>query len=205
MIIETPIESLQEAISAEANGATQLELCARLDIDGLTPSEKLISDVLSNVTIPVKIMIRPHARSFIYSNEDIKMMVQSIQFAKEIGAQGVVFGALNENKELNIEQIKELTMISLPLQVTIHKAIDETPDPIEATKQLAKVSGIHTILSSGGKPTAEEGLHVLRRMMQHSGSIQIMAAGKITAKNMAEIHSKLGATAYHGRKILGEL
>lgn len=205
MIIEPPIQSLTEAISAESLGATQLELCADLDHDGLTPSRELISEVIHAVSIPVKVMIRPHYRNFMYNKEELTQMRQDITMAKELGATGIVLGILNENKSINLKDTKALSAHAntLGLQVTFHKAIDDTPNLIQATIELAKLGGIYSILSSGGKPTAREGLETLKRMMEVSDTIQILAAGKITNENLHEIHAELNTTAYHGRRILG--
>ena len=41
-IKEVCVESLEDAVIAEKNGANRIELCGRLDLDGLTPSRKLI-------------------------------------------------------------------------------------------------------------------------------------------------------------------
>lgn len=41
-------------------------------------------------------MIRHHAKSFVYSDEDINIMIKDIEKVKEIGANGVVFGMLDE-------------------------------------------------------------------------------------------------------------
>ena len=63
---ESCVESLSEAISAEKNGANLIELCAKLNEDGLTPSANLIKDVQSNIMIPIKVMIRPRKGDFEY-------------------------------------------------------------------------------------------------------------------------------------------
>ena len=39
MVREACVETVEEAIKAEANGADQIEFCSRLDLDGLTPDE----------------------------------------------------------------------------------------------------------------------------------------------------------------------
>ena len=60
IIKEVCVDSLNDAMSAEKNGANRIELCSRLDKDGLTPSRKLIRDSFKLLKIPIRVMIRPN-------------------------------------------------------------------------------------------------------------------------------------------------
>ncbi|MEE4259146.1 MAG: copper homeostasis protein CutC [Bacteroidales bacterium] len=206
MILEACVESVKEAILAEKRGANRLELCSRLDLDGLTPERELIEQVMYKVHIPVKVMIRPRACDFIYSTDELSAMKDDIRFCKQVGVQGVVFGALDKDDHLNLDQIQLLADEASPLEVTIHKAIDQTPDPLASLKELTKLSNITSVLTSGGAATAFDGKKIIKKMLQVSGGkIQIIAAGKITNVNLTEIHHLIGAHEYHGRKIAGIL
>ena len=54
IIKEVCVDSLSDAMNAEKNGANRIELCSRLDKDGLTPSRKLIKDCFNLLKIPIK-------------------------------------------------------------------------------------------------------------------------------------------------------
>ena len=204
IILEACVESLKEAILAEKRGADRIELCSRLDLDGLTPVKELIKQVIHNLRIPVKVMIRPRSGDFVYSANELSEMKESIHFCKQAGVKGVVFGILDKTNHLNFDQIQELAEAASPLEVTIHKAIDQTPDPIASLNDLLQIEHITSILTSGGSTTAMEGKDVIKKMLQASkGKINIIAAGKITDQNLAEIHQLIGAHEYHGRKIVG--
>jgi copper homeostasis protein len=206
MILEACVESVKEAILAEKRGANRLELCSRLDLDGLTPERELIEQVMHNVHIPIKVMIRPRAGDFVYSTDELSAMKDYIRFCKQVGAQGVVFGLLDKDDHLNLDQIQLLADEASPLEVTIHKAIDLTADPVTSLMELMKLRNITAVLTSGGATTALEGKEVIKKMLQVSGGkIQIIAAGKITNVNLTEIHHLIGAHEYHGRKIAGIL
>lgn len=205
-IKEACVETLDQAIKAEAKGADRLELCAYLAFDGLTPAPDLISEVIKAVKIPVRVMIRPRNGDFNYSEEELEHMKACIAFCKKEGAEGVVFGVLNESKKLNIEAIEMLTKAAKPLKVVIHKAIDATPDIDAALKELLQVEGVDNVLTSGGKSNAFDGAENLNRLITMAGTkLQIMPAGKITQFNLTELHHLVEAEAYHGRLIVGEL
>jgi len=206
ILLEACVETLEEAILAEKNGAHRIELCARLDLGGITPDKELVQDVVSQLNIPVKVMIRPRAGGFVYSTDELSAMKDDIQFCKQAGVRGVVFGALDKDDHLNLYQIQVLADAASPLEVTIHKAIDLTADPVTSLMELMKLRNITAVLTSGGAATALEGKEIIKKMLQVSdGKIQIIAAGRITNHNLAEIHNLIGAQEYHGRKIVGIL
>jgi copper homeostasis protein len=206
MILEACVESFEEALKASQSGAHRIELCSRLDLDGLTPSPELIHQVCSELKIPVMVMIRPRGGDFIYSPDEMRQMEDEIVMAKSFGASGIVFGLLTTANQVDIENCLLLTAVAYPLPVTFHKAVDLLEDPVEGVRQLLKVKGITRILTSGGKPTAKEGKCKIREMIKESGDkIIILVAGKVTSENVGEIRRLTGASEFHGRKIVGEL
>ena len=206
LLLEACVETLEEAILAEKKGANRIEFCSRLDLDGLSPDKELINLVVSRLNIPVKVMIRPREGDFVYSIDEFAEMKNAIQFCKQAGVKGVVFGILDKTSALNLDQIQLLAELAAPLEVTIHKAIDITPDPIISLRKLMLIENITSVLTSGGAATALEGKEVIKKMLQESGGkIHIIAAGKITDMNLAKMHHLLSAQEYHGRKIVGKL
>ena len=204
-IKEACVESLEEALKAERLGADRIELCADLSQDGITPGKEVIRKAKEQLLIPIRVMIRPRGGNFVYAKAEYNEMKQDVEFCKEIGVEGVVFGILNEDKTLDIERISGLVEVAKPLKVVIHKAIDETPDILKATQELTNINGISTILSSGGKATAKDGILALKSMIDIAGNkLEIMPAGRVTYKNLDKIHKSVGAKAYHGRQIVGD-
>ncbi len=204
-IKEACVENLNEAIKAEQLGADRIELCENLNEGGTTPSFGLIRQVKASLQIPIRVMIRPRTGDFCYSENEIEMMLSQIEYCKNLKLEAVVFGILNADKTLNIASITKLAQAASPLKVVIHKAIDETPNMIRACQQLIQTKKISTILTSGGKDTAEEGLSVLKTLIDLSADkIEIMPAGKITNTNIEKLHDYLKAKAYHGRRIVEE-
>ena len=206
MVLEACVESFQEASIAEARGANRIELCADLHVGGITPSYALLESVKSKLNIPVMVMIRPRGGNFIYDAMELKTMRQSIEICKSLGVMGIVLGLLDKNNKVDIINTAELVSNAYPLEVTFHKAIDETKDLIRAVKDLKKIEGISRILTSGGAPTAIEGANQINKMITAAGdSIKILAAGRITNHNLKKIDAALNTDEFHGRKIVGEL
>jgi len=204
--IEACVETTAEAVAAQKEGAHQIELCSQLDLDGLTPDITMTQKILHQLSIPVKVMIRPRSGNFIYDKAEVDQMYHAISEFKKLPIFGVVIGALTKENRLNVPLIKSLVRAAVPLNVTIHKAIDTSSHPLTDLKLLKKIPGVNSLLSSGGAPTALEGKNLLKAMIEEaSGEITIIAAGKITLTNLPQIHQEVGAKAYHGRQIVGQL
>ena len=64
-----------------------------------------------------------------------------------------------------------------------------------------------SILTSGLCKTAKEGVDTLKHMVEkcHPNGIGIIVAGKVTPANLELLREKTTATAFHGRRIVGDL
>ena len=203
---EVCVDNLDNAVKAFKKGADRIEFCSNLNEGGLTPNFNDLKQIKSLVSIPIRVMIRPHSKSFEYNDNDIAKMTESIHLCKKENFDGVVLGCLNEHNELDIEKINYLAQIAKPLNVIVHKAIDLTNSPIESLKNLFELNIINGVLSSGGCQTAELGISILKNMVDISPKdFEIISAGKITDENINFLHEKIQGQYYHGRKIVGEL
>ena len=204
--IEVCVETFEQALSAQEKGACQIELCSRLDLDGLTPSISNIELCLKELSILTKVLIRPKAGGFIYSKNHRELIQLEIEVCKDLGVTEVVIGLIRPDHHLDIEALCRLRDIAYPMEVSIHKAIDACIDVREETQLLINAGGFKSILSSGGKPTAWQGRAMLKDMIAIARNrIDIIPAGKIVPQNISKVHDAIGAKTYHGRNILGPL
>ena len=206
VVKEACVDNIQDAINAFKKGADRIEFCSNLDEDGLTPSNYDLISLKKSISIPVRIMVRPHSNSFNYNDDDLIQMKETIEFCKNQKFDGVVFGCLDDDNELDLNKIKYLADFAKPLNVIIHKAIDLTSSPLNSLKKLLDIDNVNGVLSSGGFETAELGTEVLKKMINISpNEFEIISAGKITNQNFKILHEKIDGKFYHGRKIVGEL
>ena len=203
IIKEVCVDSLEDAINAEKNGANRIELCGRLDLDGLTPSKDLIKSAFSILKIPIRVMIRPKHPSFVYSEDEISTMIDDIKFCKNIGLDGVVFGCLDEEYNFEMKQINRLSEVAKPLNVIIHKAIDSTSSVIESLSLISKNSNINGVLTSGGERFAINAVETLKKMLVLvPNRFEIIIAGGITFQNFDKLNDIVNGKFYHGKKII---
>lgn len=203
VILEACVETYQQAVAAEANGASRIELCDRLDLGGTTPPLDLVVQLLIALKIPIMAMVRPRRGDFVYNEEEFEQMKQEIQQLKELGCQGVVFGLLTPEGRIDIDRTRQLVELAPPLQVTFHKAFDVCEDLSEALADL-KQTGVDRLLTSGGERTALEAVTVLNRLLKEAqGYPNLIVAGRVTHENINDLCQLIPeALEFHGRKIV---
>lgn len=195
-MVEVCAFSLESCLTAQKAGASRIELCGGMFEGGTTPSAGLIRLATRSVQIPVYVMIRPRGGDFCYSDAEFDLMKEDIRLAKELGADGLVFGILNPDGSIDTKRTKELVELSKPLGVTFHRAFDVTNDPVGALEDVI-ACGCERILTSGQKNLAIDGLDLIGKLVVQANSrIEIMAGSGVNAQNAPILWQK-GVNALH--------
>jgi copper homeostasis protein len=138
------------------------------------------------------VIIRPRGGDFLFSEDEVEVMLMDIDAAKQAGAAGVVIGALTPQGAPDLALTARLLQRARPeMAVTFHRAIDLSPDPVAATQSLLPLK-LDRILTSGGAPTAPEGLSVIAEMVQavataSESSTAIVPGGGLSTDNIAAV------------------
>ncbi len=174
-----------------------MELCASLLEGGVTPSAGLIATVRQKISIGMHVMIRPRGGDFYYSADEFEVMRRDVLMAKQLGADGVVFGILETNANVDIQKTRALVDLARPLSVTYHRAFDMSADLFRSLQQVME-TGADRILTSGAAPTAVEGVATLRQLVEHAGQRAIiMACGGIDEQNVQAVLEKTAVREVH--------
>ena len=182
--------------AAEA-GAHRIELCSALSLDGLTPSYGTIGEALLH-GLTTHVLIRPRTGDFVYTPDEIAIMVADIEMCGIMGVHGVVIGALSPDGRIDTKACRQLIDAAGDMHITFHRAFDAVADQIRALEDIARL-GCHYLLTSGGQPTAQQGQQQLRRLHQQTaGRLQLIAASGVTPDNAAAILDTTGITQIHG-------
>ena len=197
MILEVCANSYESAINAEKGGAHRIELCENLSVGGLTPNFVLAKKVISELTIPVFILIRPRDGDFNYSGEEFEQIKKDIIIFKELGCRGIVSGILTKDKNIDVIRTRELIELSRPLEFTFHRAFDEVLNPIHGLHQLIEIKA-NRLLTSGQDVTAFKGLGLLKELINIAkNKIIIMPGSGVNINNILEL-KKIGSKEIHG-------
>lgn len=190
-------ETLDACRVARAGGAHRIELCTELNVGGLTPEMSLLQAAVKQSGLPVHVLLRPTAASFVYSPEVYAAIAASMEEAKRAGAAGFVLGLLHPDGTVDLEHTRALVKLAAPLPVTFHRAFDATPD-LSAALEDVIATGCTRVLTSGGAPEVLGGASALADLVAQAGSrIQVAVGGGLTLQNAAELVQRTGSQHYH--------
>lgn len=199
MRVEVCVDMLEGLEAAIAGGAHRVELCAALDLGGLTPSAGMMraaADMAAETGVPVFTMMRPRAGDFIWSGPEIALICADIAMARQTGLAGVVLGASLPDGRLDGVALARMVDAAQGMDLTLHRCFDLVPDLAEAV-ELAVQLGFQRILTSGRAGKAAEGLADLALAQGlAAGRIGIMPGSGVTAGNAA-LFRALGVGEIH--------
>ena len=196
LVLEICIDSVESAIASQEGGADRVELCDNLLEGGTTPSPGMIALARNNIDIDLNVIIRPRGGDFLYSDVEFQVMEYDIEQAKQLGANGVVFGILNQDGKVDVERTRTLVELARPLSVTFHRAFDVSRDPFEALEALVNL-GIDRILTTGQESSALEGLDLITDLVQTAADRIIIMPGGGTERSVQKVVAQSGVKEFH--------
>lgn len=197
VLIEAAVETPADAEAATHGGADRLEVCAALDLGGLTPSPGVVREVQAATLLPVVLMLRPRPSDFVYTPAEVRAMRHDLETLGPLRPAGFVFGVLNPDGTLHETACRELINAAAGVPCVIHRSFDRAPDP-GAALETAVALGFRRILTSGGRSTAVKGsLAIAKLVEQAAGRIEILPCGKLRATNAAEVIRTTGCNQLH--------
>ncbi|XP_050680783.1 copper homeostasis protein cutC homolog [Leptidea sinapis] len=216
--LEVCIDSLESAINAIRGGAHEIEVCSSLTEGGLTPSAGLITEVIKKVNeihnevaeesiehheksqiTKINVMIRCRGGAdFCYTEHEISTMLADIALFKEMPIDRFVFGALTDDKEVDVDTCLRVISAASPIPLTFHRAFDLCGNPEISIQKLVNL-GFDRLLTSGQQGSAVElnAVDLIRRLHQkYSDKIEIMPGSGVNSGNVA-VFVAMGCTIVH--------
>lgn len=195
--IEICANSVESAIEAQRGGAYRVELCAGIPEGGTTPSYGEIKMARELLSIRIHVIIRPRGGDFLYTPLEQSIMLHDIDMARQLGADGVVFGCLTPDGDIDLPLMERLMKASEGMSVTFHRAFDMCRSPRKALEEIIAL-GCDRILTSGQQATAEKGISLLKELnVQADGRIIIMPGCGVNSDNIRKIAEETGASEFH--------
>lgn len=188
-LLEAIVLGPEDARQARACGIDRLEAVASIDAGGLTPDETALRGILA-AGVPTMVMLRPHARSFVYDEADMRAVFGAIAMARRLGA-------LTPDGRIDTHRLEQVLDAAAGLPVTFHRAFDAAADLRAAHAVLGRYrSAVAQVLTSGGRPTAPEGADLLHELV-HAGGIEVLVGSGVDADSIGALHARVRARQYH--------
>ncbi len=208
MLLEFCAENFTKVPEAIRLGANRIELCDNLAGDGTTPSYGVIEqtvDYTSKNDAELAVIIRPRSGDFVYTADEFEIMKKDLTVAKVLGADGLIFGSLTEDKRIDRGQMTELITRSEKTEIVFHMAFDhiEKEHQREELDWLVK-QGVTRILTHGGVGgTIKENIDWLKELIDYAdGRIEILVGGGVSHENVEELAELLPTNQFHGTRIV---
>ena len=209
MIYEFCAENVTLLEKAMQAGARRIELCDNLAVGGTTPSygvTKAAVELAADYDTTIMTMIRPRGGDFVYNELEIAIMLEDIRLTAQAGSQGVVFGALTADKELDKPNLEKLIAASKGMEIVFHMAFDELSDDdqLEAIDWLSQAGATRILTRAGvSGDSLEKRFAHYHRILEHAkGKIEILPGGGIDLDNRQTFIDQLGVTQLHGTKVV---
>lgn len=198
-IIEICCGSYEDAYNSYKGGATRIELNSALHLGGLTPSLATLQLTKKNTDLKVICMVRPRGAGFHYTEKEFEVMKVDARILMENGSDGLAFGCLDENGNIDKEQTKQIIDIIKEHkgEVVFHRAFDCVKDPYSAMETLIEL-GVDRVLTSGLELKAMEGIQLIKELQEKYGDkIEILAGSGMNASNAKEMMDVTGIYQVH--------
>ena len=191
--------SASDCCSAQKGGADRIELNSALELGGLTPTVGELRAARVMCDLPIMAMLRPRAGGFCYSYREFDSMLEDAYALLKEGVNGIVFGCLTENGEINATRTELLCIAAKKYgaQAVFHRAIDVCADWRVAFEVL-KRAGVDRVLTSGRARTAREGASVIAEMVRRAeGALEILPGSGVNEENVTQLLRDTGCTQAH--------
>lgn len=196
--LEVCVETVEDAVAAEAGGADRLELCADLSVGGLTPGVELFQQVRAAVRIPIAVMIRPRPGDFAYAAPERAWSSDTIASFRPLTPDAFVYGVLTPDRRIDVEAAARLVAACGPVPAVFHRAFDEVDDKPAALEELIRL-GVTRVLTSGGPGEVPQHLPALKALVeQANGRIQVMPGGGVRADTAGRVVQFTRCEHLHG-------
>ncbi|QBO35519.1 copper homeostasis protein CutC [Periweissella cryptocerci] len=209
LLKEAVVENFTDIPAAVRNGAYRIELTDNMAVGGTTPSKGIIAEAnkyLTEQNVELTVMIRARGGNFVYNDTEVKIMEADIFEAQQLGVDGVAFGAVTADGELDEETMEALIAATGGMNITMHMAFDA----LNPTSQLSAIDwladhDVTRILTHGGAldTPIEDNFDRLKEYTEYAaGRLVILPGGGINADNMETVAAALNAKQVHGTKVV---
>lgn len=201
-MLEVCVEDAAGLAAALAGGAARVELCAALDLGGLTPPASLVA-LAARQPLPVHALARPRAGDFRYDAQDRALVRDDLCAFARAGLAGAVIGC-GDAQGLDRAALSDWVALAQdlgaargqPLSLTLHRVFDLLDDPL-AGLEMAVELGFDRVLTSGGACRAGDAVARFAALVQASrGRIVVMAGGGLDLPGVAALRA-VGVVEFH--------
>lgn len=197
--IEVAVDSVADALEAFAHGADRVELCARLETDGVTPRVEDVRRVVEAGHGAVAVMVRERDDGYEATPADVETMAAHAEACVKAGAARIVFGVVRCDGTIDEDACARIIASCAGSEPVFHRVFDRMADWRGSLETLVRL-GFRGLLLSGGEstraPGALERLAAVREAA--AGRLDLLPGGGVRADNARVVALAAGAGLSRG-------
>jgi copper homeostasis protein len=196
-LLEVIVTSVEDAREAEQGGAGRLELVRDLARDGFTPSLTLVSQVVSAVRTPVRVMVRETVGHDVRDPRVVAALRQAVREFTQLPIDGLVLGFLDTGR-VDVSAVRSLLAEAHGRRATFHRAFEQVIDVQEGFAALESLGQIDRVLHSGGPGSWADRRARLSALAAAAGPhVGLIAGGGLTLDGLARLSGTWGLYEFH--------
>ncbi|MCD4536163.1 copper homeostasis protein CutC [Nocardioides sp. cx-169] len=150
-LLEVAVLHARDVPGCERGGADRLSLAVEGEGEGRTPDLATAASVIRATALPVRVMLRLNDTLTTTGGEFVRLVGLGEELVS-LGAEGVEFGFLDADLEVDVETCRALASALPGVPWTFHRGIDRVLEPARSWRHLtAGLPGLSAV-RSGGSP-----------------------------------------------------
>jgi copper homeostasis protein len=155
-----------------------------------------VSRVTRSTGLPVRVMLRLR-EDFSTTGGELARLVGLAGDYLAAGAEGVVFGFLNHDLDIDIPVCEAIVDALDGAPWTFHRAIDSCLDHDRAWRHLRQLEGLDAVLTAGSSLGVAHGLDDLTRRASDPAAVELLMAGGGLEPEHVPWLVRAGVRAFH--------
>ena len=195
-LLEVIACSVADAVEAQHGGAGRLEIISDLSRGGLTPQFELVEQIITLVSIPVRVMLRETDGYGVASEEEVDRLCRAARKFSQLRIDGLVLGFLSFGR-VDVALTEKILNCAPHLKATFHHAFEGT-EASQAIRDIKKLKHVDRILTHGGVGSWPDKVQRLVSYQEQSRpEIEIIAGGDLDEEKIASLSSLTDIREFH--------
>jgi copper homeostasis protein len=195
-LLEVIACSVADAVEAQQGGAGRLEIVSDFARGGMTPPVSLVKEIITVVSLPVRVMLRESDGYEIADEAERKHLSEAAIEFSNLRIDGFVLGFLR-SRSVDIELTRTILDCAPGLKATFHHAFEEA-EPFQAIREIKEIKQVDRILTFGGTGNWQEKSECLARYQKEARpEIEIIAGGGLDAESIKTINQLTDIREFH--------
>jgi copper homeostasis protein len=195
--LEVTVLQAHDVAGAQEGGADRLYLVVRGTDGSTSPAPAALSAVLRETDLPVRVVLKLTAGHMTTGGEFARLVGLAGEYAA-LGAEGLAFGFLDSDLEVDVRTCQALGESLPDLPWTFTRAIDDSLDPRRSWRRLIGLPGLDTVRSAGSPRGLSVGYDDLLALAESSPELArlLMPSGGLLAEQVPWF-ARAGVTRFH--------